>query len=283
MSYNELKMRGTADFPIELYHLTENSPKYNMAYHWHNEIEIIRVISGTLCLTLNNCDIKLCGGDVAFINSEVVHGAVPKNCIYECVVFNVQDFSSKSEEWQEICDGLMSHELYITDFFYGDTSVAEKTTILFEELKKQDSDYSRLSCLGALFCLFGELVRNNGFLNEKRPVSDGFYRNEHKLKRVLSFIRDNFDKNISLSQMASVCEMSPKYFCAYFKRMTKMSPTEYLRFYRVERSARMLLKSELSITEIAFACGFSDLSYFIKVFKAQTGVSPGKFRSRTKG
>lgn len=282
MSYNELKMRGTADFPIELYHLTEHSPQYNMAYHWHSEIEIVRVISGSLCLTLNNYDLKLSENDVAFVNSEVVHGAIPSECVYECVVFKPEDFSSTFAEWQEICDGLMTHELYINEFFSAETSVAEKTAILFEEMKKQDGEYSRLSCLGSLFCLFGELVKSNGFLNERRIVSDGFYRNEHKLKRVLSFIRENYDKRISLANMANVCEMSPKYFCSYFKKMTKMSPTEYLQFYRVEKSARELLKSELSITEIAFDNGFSDLSYFIKVFKKQIGVSPGKFRTQGK-
>ena len=73
--------------------------------------------------------------------------------------------------------------------------------------------------------------------------------------------------------------MSPKYFCAFFKNMTKKSPVEYLNSYRVERAARKLLNSDLSVTDIAFSCGFNDLSYFIKTFKAEKGVTPAKFRS----
>jgi len=278
MSYNEIKIRGTADFPIELYHLTEHNPKYNMAHHWHGDIEIVRVISGQLCLSLNNYDYNLESGDVAFVNSEVVHGAIPKNCVYECIVFSPDGFQTKPEEWQELCDVLMSHELYIDEYFKSGSSVAIKANELFEEMKKQESSFSKLSCMGTLFCLFGEIVRSGALIKERHEASDGFYRNEHKLKKVLTFIRGNFDKPITLADMSVVCEMSPKYFCSYFKKMTKMSPTEYLLFYRVEKSARMLLKSDQPVTEIAYGCGFADLSYFIKVFKKQMGMSPGKFR-----
>lgn len=283
MSYNEVMLRGTADFPIELYHVTEHNPKYNMAHHWHTDIEIVRVISGKLCLSLNNYDYNLEAGDVAFVNSEVVHGAIPDNCVYQCIVFSADGFVLRQEDWQSVCDALMSHELYITEYFKADTTVAKMAHNLFDEMEKQESGYSRLSCIGALFCLFGEIVRSDALLSERHTASDGFYKNEHKLKKVLTFIRGNFDKPITLQDMSVVCEMSPKYFCSYFKKMTKMSPTEYLMFYRAEKSARMLLKTDLSVTEVAFSCGFADLSYFIKVFKKQMGMSPGKFRKWSRG
>lgn len=278
MSYNEVKSRGTVDFPIELHTLTEHSPKYNMAHHWHTDLEIVYVISGELCLSLNNYDYIMHEGDVAFVNCEVVHGAIPKNCKYQCIVLNPDGIASKPEDWQEMWEALASNELFINEYFPSDSVVAQSARKLFEEMEKQESSYSRLSCLGALFCLYGELSRSNGFIKERHASSDGFYRNEQKLKKVLSFIRGNYDKPITLQDMAKICEMSSKYFCSYFKKMTKMTPTEYLLFYRVEKSARMLLKSDLPITEIAYGSGFSDLSYFIKVFKKQMGMSPGKFR-----
>lgn len=51
MSYNEVKERGTADFPIEIYCVSRHSPEYNMAHHWHSDIEIVRVISAHSALT----------------------------------------------------------------------------------------------------------------------------------------------------------------------------------------------------------------------------------------
>ncbi len=278
MSYNEVKSRGTADFPMELYSLTRHSPKYNMAHHWHSELEIIRVISGELTVNINNSDICMFPGDVVFVNSEFVHGAVPDNCTYQCIVYNPEAFCFGFESMQNICDELLSHTLYISDYFPAESVIAQKTALLFEEMEKQDSDFSRLSCVAALWNLFGELQRSGKISTRRFSIDGSFNRNEQKLKKVLTFIRSNFDKKITLEQMSDVCGMSPKYFCSYFRKMTKMSPTEYLLFYRVEKSARMLCKSEFSVTDVAFSCGFSDLSYFIKVFKKQMGVPPGKYK-----
>jgi len=54
MIYNELKQHGTEDFPIEMYHIEKNHTRYEMSAHWHNEIEIIRVLKGELNIKLNN-------------------------------------------------------------------------------------------------------------------------------------------------------------------------------------------------------------------------------------
>ena len=54
MGYNELKQHGTVDFPIQLYQVDKHHPKFEMASHWHSEIEIIKVISGQLCVKLFN-------------------------------------------------------------------------------------------------------------------------------------------------------------------------------------------------------------------------------------
>ena len=78
--------------------------------------------------------------------------------------------------------------------------------------------------------------------------------------------------------MAQVAGVSPKYFCSFFKTMTAKTPVEYLNNYRVEKAAAMLLSSDSSVTDIAFSCGFNDLSYFIKVFRDLKGISPKKFR-----
>lgn len=146
-------------------------------------------------------------------------------------------------------------------------------------MEKQDSNFSKLSCIGLLLNVFGELEKCGSFSKTRFLLDESFFKNEHKLKKVLQFIRTNFDSKITLDDMAMQCDMSSKYFCTYFKKMTKMSPTEYLLFYRVEKSARLLLKTDMPITDVAYSCGFSDLSYFIKVFKRHMGLSPGKFRS----
>jgi AraC-like DNA-binding protein len=61
--------------------------------------------------------------------------------------------------------------------------------------------------------------------------------------------------------------------------MTGTTPINYLLTYRIERAARKLLGSDLSVTQIAYDCGFNDLSYFIKTFKTFKKVSPKDYRT----
>ena len=73
--------------------------------------------------------------------------------------------------------------------------------------------------------------------------------------------------------------MSPKYLGSFFKNMTGKTPIEYLNEYRIEKASHMLKYTDMQVTDIAYSCGFSDLSYFIKTFKNIKGITPGKFRN----
>ena len=86
IDYRERKEQGTFNFPIAFYHQSQRSPKYHMQYHWHTHYEIIRVISGTFHLTLDNEIRILNPGDCVLITSGTLHGGVPYDCVYECIV-----------------------------------------------------------------------------------------------------------------------------------------------------------------------------------------------------
>jgi AraC-like DNA-binding protein len=109
-------------------------------------------------------------------------------------------------------------------------------------------------------------------------VMDKGEENVIKLKRTISYIRENYDKEITLPDMARVSGLSTKYFCAFFKQMTEKTPVEYLNMYRVERAARKLLGTDMSVTDIAFTSGFNDLSYFIRTFKEYKKCTPKAYR-----
>ena len=68
--------------------------------------------------------------------------------------------------------------------------------------------------------------------------------------------------------------------CKFFKNMTRKTPVDYLVAYRVEKASRKLLSTDMSVTDIAFAAGFNDLSYFIKTFKKLKGKTPADFRKQ---
>ena len=67
LDYNEKKQHGTPDFPIEYYHVDEHHPRYNMPFHCHKELEIIRILEGILYLKLDDEELEAKAGDIIFI------------------------------------------------------------------------------------------------------------------------------------------------------------------------------------------------------------------------
>ncbi len=278
MSFNELRERGTADFPIELYYVDKHDPRYEMVSHWHNEFEIVRIIDGELNLKLNNQNFKAKAGDILFISPETVHGGTPEECVYECLDFHLDFLSVGCEGCKYFFEGLIHNEYIVKEHIKaGDTVIHETVNEIFETMKNKSKGF-KFKVIGGLYRLFGEIIDKRYYVNTgavSEPTTD---KNMLKLKAVLSFMRDNYDKQITLNNMADAAGMSPKYFCYFFKEMTQKTPVEYLNTYRVEKASRKLINSSRSVTDIAYSCGFNDLSYFIKTFKDHKGITPAKFR-----
>ena len=274
MIFNELKQHGAEDFPFELYRVDASHPKYEMAFHWHTNLELIRVLDGELTLTLDNRTMQLRAGDAAIVNSETVHGATPRDCRYECLVFNLAFLKTGNAK----CDGLIDDLLTRNCFLYEHPTEATTLTMIhaiFEEIGKDGSPFK---VIGLFHTFLGEIQEKSQFISHLPPTSMHDEKKVVKLKTVLKYIRENFGKNVSLEDMAAVAGFSEKYFCKFFKDMTGTTPISYLMTYRVERAARKLLGSDLSATQIAFDCGFNDVSYFIKTFKTFKHVSPKEYR-----
>lgn len=98
------------------------------------------------------------------------------------------------------------------------------------------------------------------------------------MKKALSFISKNFAMPLTLEQVAKEVHLNPSYFSTIFKKSCGSSFKEYLNLVRIEESKRLLSNTDYSIIDIAIAVGFEDQSYFCKVFKKYTGLTPTGYR-----
>ena len=279
MAYNELEQRGTADFPLEFFHIDSKHPRYNMSAHWHSEIEIIRVLKGTLSIKLNNNMYEAKKGDVIFINSETLHQAEPKDCVYECIVVHINFLYNSTYSCQYFIENILSRDYVISEFTPGADSEFHKSfNSIFEAAKSKSSGY-KFRTIAAFYMFFGIIVDEHLYISASGNKNLTADKSIVRLKEVLKYIRSNYNNPLTLDEMAKVSGMSPKYFGTFFKGLTGKTPFEYLNEYRIEKASRMLANSADSITDIAYLCGFNDLSYFIKTFKKINKVSPGKYRN----
>ena len=113
----------------------------------------------------------------------------------------------------------------------------------------------------------------------KRP-SYGGVLDSRALQDLEDFMWGHIERNISLSDLAHLVHLSPFHFSRSFKEKTQETPHQALLRIRV-RKARALLLRDVSLTEIAYRCGFSDQAHFTRVFKTQTGFTPKLFRKAT--
>lgn len=97
-------------------------------------------------------------------------------------------------------------------------------------------------------------------------------------KKAIRFISQNFSHNLTLDMVAEHVHLNPAYFSTLFKQSTGSSFKEYLNMVRIEESKRLLANTDYSIIDISLAAGFEDQSYFSKVFKKYTGLTPKQYR-----
>ncbi|MBR0463357.1 MAG: helix-turn-helix domain-containing protein, partial [Clostridia bacterium] len=98
------------------------------------------------------------------------------------------------------------------------------------------------------------------------------------IRKALRFIAAHYAEPIRISDAAAELGLSPDYFATLFRQTVGESFNSYLMRIRIEQSKLLLLSTDDALTDIAVATGFSDQSYFCRIFKKHTGISPGKYR-----
>jgi AraC-like DNA-binding protein/ligand-binding sensor protein len=108
-------------------------------------------------------------------------------------------------------------------------------------------------------------------------------RHASALRKAERYIWENYTRKISLQEIAEASGLSAPYFSTIFKDEMGENLSSYLNRLRVEKASRMLLETDQTLSEIAGACGFEDQSWFSKIFKSYTGMSPGRYRGQGGG
>ncbi len=104
---------------------------------------------------------------------------------------------------------------------------------------------------------------------------------DQMMKRVMLFVESHIsDAEIGIGQMAEAAAVSRSGLNRKMKKIVGLTPAEFLRETRIKHAQRLLLTTQTGVSEIAYACGFTDPKYFGKTFKSMTGMSPTDFRQK---
>ena len=154
LELHEKRRHGTDVFPFEYYHVDEHHLRYQMNYHWHAEYELIRVLQGTLRLTLNEKNFVLSARELAFVHGGVLHAGIPENCVYECLVFDLNTFARLTPCAPYIQRVLDRSALIYHHFTAEHGDVTAIAGACFEAMAEKKPGYE-MTVIGQLYRFFG--------------------------------------------------------------------------------------------------------------------------------
>ena len=160
-----------------------------------------------------------------------------------------------------------------------DASRTPRVTELFREFAARCNSseiYNRLRVKAIILELIAEYIRLAG--KHTQIVSDG---RDEEMRNILSYINENFRRNLSTEELAAVCHMHPTHFIRAFKLKMAQTPHQYITDIRMEYARQLLDRSDRTIMEIAEDAGFYDLAHFSRVFKRYFAMSPTQYRNNT--
>ncbi len=266
---------------IKTYDTTLESFSYNL--HWHMEQEILHIIRGSLTITLNGKKIILNQDQFCFIQSGTLHSVEAdkkQNCTFESLIFNINFLQNIFTGGENFLQKISNHQVIIKPVISGeDNSLILPLYAVFNSMKKELPGKDFL-CVGGLLSFFGALFNSQGFIENEQAANTQAIKKNSQLNDSINFIQKNFDKQITLEDMAASAGVSTKYFCKFFREAIGFTPVNYLNNYRIEKACWLLRTTNDEITQIAMNCGFNNYSYFIRLFGKTKQTTPLKYRNQ---
>lgn len=274
------KIQPSFGSSISFKRFSDERPNGIAVWHYHPEIELVYIEKGNAKRHIGNHVSYYTSGDLIFIGPNVPHYGFTDRLVNrntEVVLqfkedFMGQDFKSISE-FQKIGD-LMDLSLHGMSF-YGKTK--NKVGRLLDEMVVMNHFDRLLHTLRIL-----QIMANSEeyrILNATKVTIEINQQDKDRIKLIYDFVRENFQKEISLEEMSVLTNMTVPSFCRYFKKQTGKTFTQFVNEFKVIHACKLLSETGRTVADICFECGFNNFSHFNKHFKIVTGKSPSEYRS----
>lgn len=278
----ELKEHGNALFPVACYwdDLRENA----VPWHWHDELEVAVVTEGKALVATDTEKIVIEKGSAFFINTGVLHGVWDVNdsaCRLHSICFHARLIGGSGDSifWQKYLRPLMGDNAFPFVCLVPQNDWEKKVCNLIEKAwqkcvnEPQGYEFEVRNALSEIIFL---LVSNN--LHSQGKRSEKTKRNEARIKNMLNYIQKNYGSEIKVKNIADSAAISESECLRCFQSTIGITPIQYVKQYRIQKAAELLILSDWSVSDIGNRCGFYDMSYFSKEFRKTYFCTPSEYR-----
>ncbi|MDE6313450.1 MAG: AraC family transcriptional regulator [Lachnospiraceae bacterium] len=287
MEYLQLKEGTThGDFlsPLSYYELNTKESQFLLPMHWHEEIEVTYIESGSGSYVLDLCELPVSDGDILVIPPGTLHSSKLENnsnIITRTFVFHLNMLNSLQTDacaikyFAPLIHGEFTAPIIVHRDSTGYDSILQAFSQLLTCYREQSAGYE-LAVKSYLLLLFYQMFHHNIF--QKKGGNQQAESTPELLKKVINYIHTNYAVHITVADLAALCDFSEYHFMRFFKRYVGMTCIDYINNYRLDVASVMLKEKNSSIMEIALDAGFNNISYFNKLFKSKFHVTPSEYR-----
>lgn len=242
---------------------------FNM--HWHDRMELLLIDSGCLEIHIGAEQFKVYPGQLVVVGPRQVHCGIAgeEGVTFHAIMFDIEKFYN----------GTPSSDKYLVPIFNNITNFQSVITDeeILEVINKlvallNSENVNPLQAIGCVYEILGLL--HQYCRSSRSEVSDADY----KFRPIIEYIDNNYTEQISVKDICARFGYNETYLCRRFKAMTGITVVHYIQILRMEKAQKFLKESDESIGNIAWRCGFTDVSYFSNCFKKHFGITPTDFR-----
>ena len=281
----ETVARGNPMFPCGAYWWDLADPKRDeVPWHWHEEVEVLIVKSGSLQLRINDKHHILHEGEGAYINSNIIHSIRAEGesiSTLNSLVFSADILCGSAESVfnqryvRPLLDCKALPFLPLRQDFEWEKNAAQNIMDAYNAYNDEKYGYE-LVVREKLTSMLHLIVTNNRHIIKEQYTSED--AEIVRLKTMIRHIQQNFTEKVKLQEIAAAANISERECLRCFKRTIGVSPIQYLLKYRVSIASQLLAESDFTVTEISDKTGFDNPSHFARTFKSLMARSPSEYR-----
>lgn len=278
-SLQETKHHGEVRFPFNIYPCTIPGDFRQVAVHWQDSMELIYIKRGSGLVQTGAQVCTAQSGDIFVLTPGTLHAIrQTESCTmeYENIIFDVELLGGT----EDLCA-----EKYLLPLQSGRLALPEHITPdeawypQAADCLKEAEEANRCKQFGYELCIKGALLRFLTLLiAQSKALPPAEKASTQRLRAVLQWISAHYSEPVCVADAAALCQCSPNHFMRWFRQMTGQTFIIFLREYRLNAAAEALRTTEDTILSISEQCGFENLSYFNREFKAHFGMTPREYR-----
>ena len=250
--------------------------------HYHDDIEILSVYSGTMAYSVDGININLKRGDTIFVNADRIHYSISgqnRSTLYYIAVMHPGIISPTFAVESKAIKPIISDRSVPFIHFKAEDFDAPAIQKLMKALCKEEETGNEFMITKYFFEIWEIIMHRftDAYRLHVGHIEDSDSHNS-KLKSMMFYIDQHYNEQISLKDIAEAGNVSQSLCNQIFNKLTEKSPIEYLMHYRCRKVTDLLLAGDMSMSEIAEITGFSGASYMAETFKKFYKMSPRDFK-----